>query len=266
MEYDETSIAAFARRYTDIWNEPDPVARRAAVSELWAEDGVEWTGSTKYRGHAAIQARVTAAYEEFVRDGGFRFVPADDAVGHEGGITFTTHMIPATGGAPVWTGTVFALLDGDGRIHSDHQFVRALRDTGTRATAEEFVRRLGSRDPEGLAELFAEKVDFQLDWPADGHPAVPWIRPRSTRADMADLFRELRDTHVPQEGEGRAPTLLVDGADAVVLGEIRQTVRATGVSYTAGYALRLTVDDGLITAYHVYEDSLSVADALTATA
>jgi ketosteroid isomerase-like protein len=43
-------------------------------------------------------------------------------------------------------------------------------------------------------------------------------------------------------------------------------VLATGVPYTAMFALRLTVEDGLITAYHVYEDSLSVANGLTATA
>ncbi len=124
---------------------------------------------------------------------------AASSADHEGGLTFTTHMVPAAGGAPVWTGTVFVLLDGDGRIRSDHQFARTSRDAGTRATAEEF------------------------------------------------------------------PTLLVDGADAVVLGEIRQSVRATGVPYTAMCALRLTVEDGLITAYHVYEDSLPVANALTAT-
>jgi ketosteroid isomerase-like protein len=265
MEYDETSIEAFARRYTDIWNEPDPAARRATVAALWAEDGVEWSGATEHRGHIALEARVAGAYEKFVRDGGFRFVYAGDATGHEGGLTFTIHMVAAAGGPLAWTGTTFILLDADGRIRSDHQFARATRDGDTRATAEEFVRRLGAHDTDGLAELFAEKVDFQLDWPAEGHPAVPWIRPRSTRADIADLFRELRDSHVPLAG-GAAPTLLVDGADAVVLGEIRQTVRATGVPYTAMCALRLTVEDGLITAYHVYEDSLSVANALATTA
>jgi ketosteroid isomerase-like protein len=51
----------------------------------------------------------------------------------------------------------------------------------------------------------------------------------------------------------------------VVLAEIRQVVRATGVPYRALCALRLTVEDGLITAYHVYEDSLTVANALTTT-
>jgi uncharacterized protein len=257
------SIAALVRRYADVWNEPDAEARRAAVAGLWAEDGVEHTDANTYRGHAEITARVAGAYEQFVRDGGFRFVLADEPAIHDGAVTFTVHMVPAAGGGPEWTGTVFALLAADGRIHTDHQFARATPpDARTRATAEEFVRRIVERDPDAIAELFAEKVDWRLDWPAEGHPAVPWIRPRSTRADIADLFRELRDAHVSQQAP--TPTVLVDGADAVVLTEIRQTARATGMPYTALCALRLTVEDGLITAYHVYEDSLTIANALTA--
>jgi hypothetical protein len=57
--------------------------------------------------------------------------------------------------------------------------------------------------------------------------------------------------------------VLVDGADAVVLGEIRQTVGTTRRPHSARFALRVTVTDGLIVRYHVYEDSLSVAAALT---
>ncbi len=60
---------------------------------------------------------------------------------------------------------------------------------------------------------------------------------------------------------GLKPRTLVEGRDAVVLGEIRQTVRATGRAYAARCALHLTVETGLITPYHVYEESLSVAEA-----
>ncbi|WP_101830744.1 nuclear transport factor 2 family protein [Frankia canadensis] len=119
-----------------------------------------------------------------------------------------------------------------------------------------------AEDPDRISELFADTVDWRLDWPADGHSVVPWIRARSTRADVADHFRALRDAHVPEKRGGLTPAVLVDGADAVVFGDIRQTVRATGREYRAGCALRLTVEDGAITRYHVYEDSLTVAQAL----
>lgn len=263
MDIDSTEMTTFVDRYAGVWNEPDAAVRRARVTELWAEDGVEWTESAEHRGHAELEARITAAYEQFVRDGGFVFVPGGDALGHHGALTLTTHMVPATGGRPVWTGRTSIVLDDDARIRTEHQFVvSAGVADATRAAAEEFLRRLGDGDPERIAELFAPTVDWQLDWPADGHPAVPWIRARSTRADVADHFRALAEFHVPEKRGGGAPTVLVDGPDAVVLGEIRQAVRATGTEYTARCALRLTVEDGLITHYHVYEDSLSVARAL----
>jgi ketosteroid isomerase-like protein len=121
-------------------------------------------------------------------------------------------------------------------------------------------------DHRRTAEMFAEPVDWRLDWPAEGHPAVPWIRPRSSRADVADHFRSLEDHHVPELNGTSVTRILVDGRDAVVFGEIAQTVRASGTAYTSPFALHLTVDDGLVTRYHIYEDSLTVARALSAPA
>uniref|UniRef100_A0AAU3H7M0 Nuclear transport factor 2 family protein n=1 Tax=Streptomyces sp. NBC_01401 TaxID=2903854 RepID=A0AAU3H7M0_9ACTN len=135
--------------------------------------------------------------------------------------------------------------------------------SNSQSAAGEFLRRLGEGDPDRIAELFAEHVDWQLNWPTSGHPAVPWIRPRSTRADVADHFREIAAFHVPEESAGTVLRVLTDGTDAIVLGDIRQTVKATGRPYTALCALHLTIEEGLITRYAVYEDSLTVAEALT---
>jgi ketosteroid isomerase-like protein len=136
-------------------------------------------------------------------------------------------------------------------------------DNATRAVVTEFLTRLAEGDPDRIADLFADAVDWQLDWPAEGHPAVPWIRDRSTRADVADHFHALNAFHVPEKRGGTTPRILVDGPDAVLLGEIHQTVKATGRAYVALCALHLTVENGAITRYHVYEDSLTVAQALT---
>ncbi|WP_409492192.1 nuclear transport factor 2 family protein [Amycolatopsis sp. cmx-11-12] len=256
-----TDIETFVSRYAAVWNEPDPARRSAAIAALWGEDGVEFISSADYRGHDAIQARVADAHEQFVATGGFRFVAANDALHHHDAVTFTVHMVPAVGGEPVWTGVVFALLGEDGRMQRDYQFTGA--EAATRAVVTEFLARLAEGKPEQIAELFADAVDWQLDWPAEGHPAVPWIRPRSTRAEVADHFRALDTFHVPEKRGGVAPRILVDGPDAVVLGEIRQTVKATGSAYIARCALHLTIDNGLIARYHVYEDSLTVAQALS---
>lgn len=131
----------------------------------------------------------------------------------------------------------------------------------TRVVVTEFLNRLAAGEPDRIAELFTETVDWQLDWPDEGHPAVPWIRARSTRADVADHFRMLNAFHVPEKRGGSSPRILVDGEDAVVLGDIRQTAKSTGRAFTARCALHLTVHGGLISRYHVYEDSLTVAKA-----
>ncbi|MFQ6147201.1 nuclear transport factor 2 family protein [Streptomyces seoulensis] len=133
----------------------------------------------------------------------------------------------------------------------------------TRAVVDELLRRIGQGEPTRIAEMYAERGDWKLDWPEaeHGRAATPWIRHRSTRADVAAHFRELAEHHVPGQAATEIERMLVDGRDAVVLGEIRQTARSTGRAYQARFALHLTVEDGLITRHHVYEDSLAVAQA-----
>ncbi|MGK5643055.1 nuclear transport factor 2 family protein [Streptomyces sp. URMC 126] len=121
-------------------------------------------------------------------------------------------------------------------------------------------------DPERIAELYAEGADWTFDWPVEelGRAETPWIRERSSRADAAAHYREIAAHHVPEETDTRIERVLVDGTDAVVTGELRLTARPTGRPYRARFALHLTVEGGLVTRHHVYEDSLAVARAFTA--
>jgi hypothetical protein len=123
-----------------MWNEEDPEARRAAVRELWAEDGgqilqppremLDEAGRIGFinpvleaRGHHALEARVTRAYEEFVAPGEFRFRARDDAMRIGDVIKFGWEMVPAAGGEAVAAGTEFLVLDARGCIRSDYQFI-----------------------------------------------------------------------------------------------------------------------------------------------
>jgi len=132
-----------------------------------------------------------------------------------------------------------------------------------RDVVQELLSRIGEGDPERIAEMYAEHSDWKLDWPEaeHGRAATPWIRHRATRADAAEHFGQIAEHHVPEKADTRIERILVDGDDAVVLGEIRQTARATGRAYRARFALHLTVEDGLVTRHHIYEDSLAVAQA-----
>ncbi|GAB2589359.1 nuclear transport factor 2 family protein [Streptomyces capparidis] len=128
----------------------------------------------------------------------------------------------------------------------------------TRAVVEEFLVRLGEGDAEHTAELFADEVDCMVA----GSPEVPWLRPRRTRADMADLFATMAAHFVPEKRSVTPMAFLVDGENAVLTGHAEQTLRASGRVLSFPFALLLSVRDGRITRYHVFEDSLAVAEAV----
>ncbi|MBL1099435.1 nuclear transport factor 2 family protein [Streptomyces coffeae] len=127
----------------------------------------------------------------------------------------------------------------------------------TRATVQELLGRLVEGDPERIAALFAERVDWQIA----ENPAAWWIRPRSTRADVAAHFRDLAQGVQPDPDGNTVDAVVVDGPGAVLTGTLAGTVRATGRPYRSPFAMRLTVEDGLITRYRIYEDSLAIAVA-----
>ncbi|MEV5201372.1 nuclear transport factor 2 family protein [Streptomyces sp. NPDC053720] len=129
----------------------------------------------------------------------------------------------------------------------------------TRATVQKFLELRLAGDTEALTALFADEVD----WLLAENPAVPWIRPRSTAAECASQFAELTDHTVPEDARASIDTLLVDGTDAVLLGHLAGTVRATGKSFEGPFALRLTAEGGRITRLHLYENSLSISQACT---
>ncbi|MGF1631322.1 MAG: nuclear transport factor 2 family protein [Kiloniellaceae bacterium] len=130
----------------------------------------------------------------------------------------------------------------------------------TRAVVQEFLAARMAGDTGRLVALFADEVD----WLLAENPAVPWIRPRSTAAECAAQFTELMEHTVPEDARASVETFLVDGTDAVLMGHLSGTVGATRKSFEGPFALHLTVEEGRITRHHLYENSLSIAEACAA--
>lgn len=133
-------------------------------------------------------------------------------------------------------------------------------EMSTRGTVEELLSRMSSTDAGMAAEMFAQEVDFMCA----GSEQVPWIRPRRSRQDMEDFFASMGASFVPEDRSASVSTFLVDGEDAVVMGHVSQRLKSNGRAFTIPFALHLTVCEGLISRYHIYEDSLTVAEAVTA--
>ncbi|MBT2364289.1 nuclear transport factor 2 family protein [Streptomyces sp. ISL-10] len=144
-------------------------------------------------------------------------------------------------------------------VKSPENLASSVADT-TRHVVEEFLAARMAGDAERLVALFADEVD----WLLAENPAVPWIRPRSTGAECAAQFTELVEHTVAEDARACVDTFLVDGTNAVLMGHVSGTVRATGKSFEGPFALRLTVEGGRITRHHLYENSLAIAEACTA--
>lgn len=127
----------------------------------------------------------------------------------------------------------------------------------TRAVVQEFLAARLAGDTERLVALFADEVD----WVLAENPAARWIRPRSTAAECAAQFAELMEHTVPDDARASVDTFLIDGTDAVLMGHLSGTVRATGKAFEGPFALHLTVENGRITRHRLYENSLSIAEA-----
>lgn len=120
---DLSSPGELAERYIEVWNESDPQARRSAVKQIWSEDALCCTPVADYVGREAIEGRVAAAYDKWVQQQGFVFRPRGAADEHHGGLRVRWDMTPSAGGEPVSSGEQFLLLDDDGQVRYDYQFM-----------------------------------------------------------------------------------------------------------------------------------------------
>ena len=114
-----TDFAQVAARYIDTWNEADWAARRAAIDELWAEDGRYVDPLAAVQGRAAIDATIAAVQSRFPD---FAFRLAGPVDGHHSQCRFGWELGPADAQAPI-AGFDVAVLGADGRIEAVFGFL-----------------------------------------------------------------------------------------------------------------------------------------------
>jgi hypothetical protein len=118
----QTALNTLAERYVAVWNEPDAPLRRQRIAELWTPDGANFTKSLEARGYEALEARVRASHEKWVRDGGC-FFRARDVQSHHGAVRLKWEMVSVSGGGVVSVGYDFFVLAEDDRLRNDYQFI-----------------------------------------------------------------------------------------------------------------------------------------------
>jgi hypothetical protein len=109
------------------------------VRELWTEGGAQilqppqeirdaagamgMDATFEVRGHEALAARVTRAYEEFVAEGEYRFSRRSNAARLHGIVKFNWEMVRTSDGTLAGVGLELLVLGDDGRIVTDYQFI-----------------------------------------------------------------------------------------------------------------------------------------------
>jgi hypothetical protein len=118
-----TEFNDLAQRYVAMWNESDTDRRRTAIVELFDVDGRHADQFLDVSGHTEIEKVVAEAHQQFVVDGGFGFRSAGNADGFGNVVRFNWEMVPSGADEPVAIGFDFLILDTDGKIAVDYQFM-----------------------------------------------------------------------------------------------------------------------------------------------
>lgn len=133
-----------------------------------------------------------------------------------------------------------------------------LDDQSTRDTVERLFAKIASAEP---PELIASEFSEEIDWDIAGDVHhVPWIGKRKGRAGVADFFHELRRWIEPVRFQ--VLSIVVDGEQAVALGELVSQVKSTGGTIESAFAIEFIVRHGLIVRYRLFEDSFAVSRAV----
>jgi ketosteroid isomerase-like protein len=123
----------------------------------------------------------------------------------------------------------------------------------TRTIVNEFFRRLGVMDADGVGAPFAETID----WYVPGPKALPWTGHRHRRAQVREYFQTLWAHLHTEQSKVSLDQLMIEGEDASALGNLGHVTNIT----EQHYALQLRVKDGAITNLQLYEDTYAVANA-----
>ena len=112
-----------ADRYVAVWNEIDAEARRQAIAGLWAPDGQHYADAREARGYGALEQRIANSHDKNVRMSRNCFRAVRNARALRDVVTFNWEMRPQDGERVLAAGLEILIVDDEGRILVDYQFV-----------------------------------------------------------------------------------------------------------------------------------------------
>jgi ketosteroid isomerase-like protein len=114
--------------------------------------------------------------------------------------------------------------------------------TDTRATVQEFFRRLGTWEADAVGELFADDVD----WLVPGASSLPWVGRRARREEVPEHLTTMWSHFHTDQSTASIDRIVVEGEQAVGLGSFSHVANTTGRRSTTPVATHITVRQGCI--------------------
>lgn len=128
----------------------------------------------------------------------------------------------------------------------------------TKETAEKFFEYIGAKDPDKIASMVSENVD----WYIFESKYMPWTGHRSKREEVLALFKTLFSYFIDGSEKLDAQSFLLRGNQVAVFGTIERTVKKTGKHFKMPLAIHITVENNLISKFSLYEETLIIEKAL----
>lgn len=128
----------------------------------------------------------------------------------------------------------------------------------TKETAEKFFGYIGAKDPEKIASMVSEKVD----WYIFESKYMPWTGHRSKREDISALFKTLFSYFVDGSEKLDVQSFLVRGNEVAVFGFVERTVKKNGKHFKMPLAIHITIENNLISKFSLYEETLIIEKVL----
>src|SRR5436190_23257163 len=123
--------------------------------------------------------------------------------------------------------------------------------------AQEFLRRMGTGDePAEIAKLFSENLEWEI---AGDTGVLPWIGKKSGRAAIIDFVNDSRA--MIERISFEVQDILASDNRAVILGSLASRLKRTGKIIKTDFAIVLTVANGEIDRFQMFEDSFAVSKA-----
>lgn len=127
----------------------------------------------------------------------------------------------------------------------------------TKQTADKFFEYIGAKNPEKIASMVSENVD----WYIFESKYMPWTGHRSKREEVAVLFKTLFSYFIDGSEKLEAQSFLLRGNEVAVFGTVERTVKKTGKHFKMPLAIHITVENNLISKFSLYEETLIIEKA-----